>query len=559
MKEDCRVMGNEVGDKDSPMKIQVRGLPPNVPETSLPPSSAPASTGRTPTHRERKTQQQQQQQHAPLPPSEMGEYGGSYMYPAMASQTYNMYSPAAMSPYMNMPYMPYTAMPPWPQMYPPMPMQFMQGGMAQAAMPQLQASASGAASSPKGSAVKPPNANRGKNREQRRREQRRQGKAKGAREQRPLSPASSPTAAGEDKNVTRSPELLEVRKQGTKPNSVKFTLAEINALEFAQDQYGSRYLQSKFEDATDAEKVLVFDTILPEAEQLATHVFANHVIQKLFELGNADQRKSLVTKLNDGFLNLSKDTYGCRVVQKAIQYMSRESQMMLANELQKDVLGCIENMHGNHVIQKCIEQMPPDSVNFIIKAVEEQTVRWAQHMFGCRVIQRLFEHCAPQQLEPMVEQILNSVPLLAKDPYGNYVVQHMLEHGPIEDTKRIIEIIRTNLLDFAKQKYSSNLVEKCFEVATTGENAKALDDERKQLMRVVLGEPHDLSPPLNQMWDDKFGNYIVQRMLELTFGDEKKQLYRQLNAAKEQLGGSANGKHILAKLPKEYTGQTASG
>merc|ERR1740129_1801028 len=200
-----------------------------------------------------------------------------------------------------------------------------------------------------------------------------------------------------------------------------------------------------------------------------------------------DQRRALVNKLIPELLKLSCEGVGCRVIQKAIQHASRESQLMIASELGKNVVACIESMHGNHVIQKCIEQMPPDSVSFIIEAVEKDTDRWASHMYGCRVIQRLLEHCGSHQLQKLLEHILRSIPKLTQDPYGNYVVQHMLEHGRKEDKKRIVNIIQDHVVDFAMHKCSSNVVEKCFEVATVGEHAYALDDERAKLMNTVLG------------------------------------------------------------------------
>lgn len=211
-------------------------------------------------------------------------------------------------------------------------------------------------------------------------------------------------------------------------------------------------------------------------------------------------------------------------------------------------------MHGNHVIQKCIEQMPPDSVDFIIKAVEEQTERMAAHMYGCRVIQRLLEHCASAQLQKILEHILKSIPKLAQDPYGNYVVQHMLEHGRREDKKRIVGIIQDHVVDFAMHKCSSNVVEKCFEIATVGEHAYALEEERQKLMHTVLGGHSDENPPLYQMMDNRFGNYIVQRMIEHSRGPESHLLRERLLAVEPQLRGSVNGKHILTALSKAATG-----
>lgn len=383
------------------------------------------------------------------------------------------------------------------------------------------------------------------------RERRRRGKAKGPRER-----ASSPEEK-DDANSNRSPALNEVRKQGAK---CKLSVAEMLpfVLEFAKDQHGSRYLQTKLDEITiEEEKQAIFAALLPEVAQLANDVFGNFVVQKLFDIATPDQKKALASALQAEILDLSCQTYGCRVIQKAIQCVSRESQVLLAEALKNDVLKCIENMHGNHVIQKCIEQMPPESVNFIIQAVQDQTEKMASHMYGCRVIQRLLEHCASGQLHLMLEQILENITKLSQDPYGNYVVQHMLEHGRKEDKKRIISIIEQDIVGFAKHKCSSNVVEKCFEIATVGEHAQTLEQERASLMRTVLGEG-SASPPLHQMMDDRFGNYIVQRMIEHSRGAEKDLLRDQLLKQENQLKGSLNGKHILSALQKEFPGNSAN-
>merc|ERR1719382_2040696 len=116
------------------------------------------------------------------------------------------------------------------------------------------------------------------------RERRRRGKAKGARD-RPSSPADpSPTANSEDGNVTRCPALIEVRKQG---NKSKLTLNDVmpHILDFAHDQHGSRFLQTKLEEADEEGRKAVFEAFLPTASKLAVDAFANFVVQKLFDLG----------------------------------------------------------------------------------------------------------------------------------------------------------------------------------------------------------------------------------------------------------------------------------
>lgn len=241
------------------------------------------------------------------------------------------------------------------------------------------------------------------------------------------------------------------------------------------------------------------------------------------------------------------------MIQKTLELLSNDAQAQVrfAGELSGKVLECIENMHGNHVIQKCVEHMPPSAVGFVIEALCGRAEQMASHMYGCRVIQRLLEHCPPQQLQGLLERVLRYIPKLARDKHGNYVVQCILEHGRKEDKHRIIEVIRGDLVDFAKNKVSSNVVEKCFEVATTGEHAESLQEDRTALMRTVLGEAEDPHAPLQQLMHDKFGNYTVQCIIKHSRGPDRELLRQRIMAAEPELRGSTTGRHIVAALHKE--------
>lgn len=285
---------------------------------------------------------------------------------------------------------------------------------------------------------------------------------------------------------------------------------------------------------------------------LASDAFGNYVVQKLFDICNLEHKKLLAEQLRGIVLQLSNETYGCRVIQKALRLLPLESQELLAAELQNHVPQCIESMFGNHVIQECIEHMPPDSVTFIINAVNEKVEAWASHMSGCHVIQRLLEHCSTQQLPRMLDLIMASVRKLVGDPYGNYVVQHVLEHGRKEDKAQIIEAICQNIVKFSKNKCSSNVVEKCVEILAIGEHASQLERERRMLYVAVIGSAGDPNPPLMQMMDDRFGNYIVQRMIEYSKGDERQILQNFLSSMTHVLECSTNGKHILCAFHKEF-------
>ena len=98
-------------------------------------------------------------------------------------------------------------------------------------------------------------------------------------------------------------------------------------LEFAKDQYGSRFIQQQLECANSGEKQAVFDELVPELRSLMNHKYANYVIQKYFEFGSDEQKIVLVQHLQGNVLFLSFAVYGCRVIQKAIETLPPEFQV----------------------------------------------------------------------------------------------------------------------------------------------------------------------------------------------------------------------------------------
>lgn len=52
---------------------------------------------------------------------------------------------------------------------------------------------------------------------------------------------------------------------------------------------------------------------MPYAYELMQDVFGNYVVQKMFELGDPEQKTALADKMRGNVLPLSMQMYGCRV------------------------------------------------------------------------------------------------------------------------------------------------------------------------------------------------------------------------------------------------------
>lgn len=334
----------------------------------------------------------------------------------------------------------------------------------------------------------------------------------------------------------------------------EWQLAEIkdHVVEFATDQHGSRFIQQKLETATREDKDSILNSALPEAQRLMTDVFGNYVVQKLLEHGGEAAVNLIASELEGRMLALSLHMYGCRVVQKALEVLERSARAKLVCELDGHVLKCIRDQNGNHVIQKCVELVEAQAVQFIVDAVQGQAVPLAGHSYGCRVVQRILEHGAPYQKAPIMGEIMSSISNLIQDQYGNYVIQHVVEHGKIEERSIIMKLVQAQVCEFSQHKFASNVVERCLQHGSL--------EERETLIEIlIVGDPTTNGSPLAHLVRDQFGNYVVQRVLDVARPPQRNRARSILRTQIATIKKYSYGKHIISRLEDDQTDIAPNG
>ena len=111
------------------------------------------------------------------------------------------------------------------------------------------------------------------------------------------------------------------------------------------------------------------------------------------------------------------------------------------------------------------------------------------------------------------------------------------------------------LLQLSRHKFASNVVEKCFA------HANKLD--RDALIDEVLGKQSDAAtatPVIDSnsvllgMVKDQFGNYVIQRLIDVLDAEQMAGLLQRIRRYVPSLRKIPYGRHILAKIEK-ITGQ----
>lgn len=124
---------------------------------------------------------------------------------------------------------------------------------------------------------------------------------------------------------------------------------------FARDREGSKFIQTKLDDASNERKLSIFREMQPSLLSLMTDRFGNYIVQKFMEIGSNEQRHEILTLVQCNFMELSQHRYGCRIVQRAIEHTTNYYQQhaILVQFYGPNIIELAKDPHGNHVVQTC--------------------------------------------------------------------------------------------------------------------------------------------------------------------------------------------------------------
>ncbi|KAL9258772.1 putative pumilio homolog 7, chloroplastic [Drosera capensis] len=292
----------------------------------------------------------------------------------------------------------------------------------------------------------------------------------------------------------------------TSPELTFESLTEVQGsiCSLAKDQGGCRFLQKKFTEGSNEDKMIIFNEIIGSIVELMVNPFGNYLIQKLLDLCDEDQRLSIVhmvTREPGQFVRISLNSHGTRVVQKLIETLKTRKQISLVKAALETVfLDLIKDMNGNHVVSNCLRCLSYEDNKFIFEAATKLCVDLGTHQYGCCVLQKCVMHSKGADQQNLIAAISANAILLAEDPYGNYVVQNIIENKIPTAAKGIIPQFEGHFVRLSTNKFSSNVVEKCL---------AHIEECRPKIVHELLSTPH-----FEELVQHPYGNYVIQSALK---------------------------------------------
>ncbi len=113
---------------------------------------------------------------------------------------------------------------------------------------------------------------------------------------------------------------------------------------------------------------------------------------------------------------------------------------------------------------------------------------------------------------------------LAQDQYGNYVIQHVVERGSPEERGVVYTALSPHILVLSRNKFASNVVEKLLLHSGAQERHDMVEAFLSDAGAAAAAAAEDGSQAcagggsggaLEAMMQDQYGNYVVQRALEV--------------------------------------------
>ena len=181
---------------------------------------------------------------------------------------------------------------------------------------------------------------------------------------------------------------------------------------------------------------------------------------------------------------------------------------------------------------------PQEKNEFIYSQLNQYAIEISKLKQGVSILQTSLKYANENQKNALLHKIIKEIDTLINDEYGNYVIQFIVELKENSFNDIIYEYIAKNVLTLCQKKFSSNVIDKCI-----------IQDDSHSFTLVKYLIDNKL---IREMITDQYGNYVVQKALNVTSGYPFMQIIHQIQPALETLKRSNIGRKIYDHLIRKY-------
>lgn len=194
------------------------------------------------------------------------------------------------------------------------------------------------------------------------------------------------------------------------------------------------------------------------------------------------------------------DRNGSRFVQQALEAAAPEEIAMVYKEIMPCVRTLAVDMFGNHAIQKILEHGPRSCKRGVISNLIGHLLPLSLDKYSCRVVQKSFDVGEHDQKVAMAKELGSKVLRCVRDQFANHVVQKCVECLPSKDIHSILRSFYGRAKALSTHPFGCHVIQKVL--------ARCKDHEIYHALTAEIMEN------VNKLAADRFGNYVVQQLVE---------------------------------------------
>ena len=145
----------------------------------------------------------------------------------------------------------------------------------------------------------------------------------------------------------------------------------------------------------------------------------------------------------------------------------------------------------------------------------------------------------------MLKKIYIHINELILDQYGNYVIQYILENNKgNNDLNEIYQALNGHIYEYSLHKFASNVIEKALNFGDEKQKKQIIDEI------ILLDEKEIQNDIIITLVQDKFGNYVIQKILEYSDPVTRQKIVQKISKKENLIKNEGFSKHVISFIQK---------
>ena len=289
-----------------------------------------------------------------------------------------------------------------------------------------------------------------------------------------------------------------------------YNLIKGNFLSIIKSHKGSKIFQKYLKPTHCDIHHQIFLELYNNLEELITDPYANYFCKRFFTYLNQKDRIDFLKKIEKSIVKLSSNSIGTYPIQTIIEHVgSKNEKVIIISAIKDHIKELSIDPFGSHVLEKLLTCFEEEFISFIYDYAYDNFLNLANNNNGICIVKKILSFTHKKTLHDKLKIIVKENALqLIKHPYANFVIQVVIECW--SDYKEILDLFDKKYFMLSLEKYASNVVERCIEKD---------EDILNNYINEIVNSNH-----IYDVMRSNYGNYVIQKALKLSKGENKNKL-----------------------------------